>query len=193
MANISPVVGDVYVAPEDTQLSVARKLLSLQDGNFTITDSEGNTLFLLKEKLVSLTDKKTLFDGSDNPVLSLQKKTFTLHSTHEVYAGETSDLLFEVKTSSIRGDVSYDVFIAGSEAATYVVKGDFDHRAYSIIYNDEFVVADVSKAHFNVASLFGEGKHQYGVKVKAGVDLAFIAAVVTIIDSIHSEVDSDDD
>jgi hypothetical protein len=52
----------------------------------------------------------------------------------------------------------------------------------------------VSKAHFSISSLFGGAKHKYGVKVKAGVDQAFIASLITIIDSIHSEeADSSDD
>lgn len=194
MASCTPVVGDQYVTPDDAQLSVVRKAHSIQDGNFTITDSEGQTLFLLKEKLVSLSDKKTLYDGADTPVLSLHKKTFTIHATHEVFAAETNDKLFDVKKGSVRGAETYEVFVAGSEGADYVIKGDFAHRDYNVIYKDEVIVADVSKAHFSLSSLFGGSKHKYGVKVKAGVDQAFIASLVTIIDSIHSEEqDSSDD
>lgn len=194
MASLSAVVGEQYVTPYDAQLSVVRKAFQIQDGNFTITDSEGQTLFLLKDKLVSLSDKKTLYDGSDTPILSLHKKTFTIHATHEVFLGDTDEKIFDVKKGSIRGAESYEVFIAGSEEADYVIKGDFAHRDYNVIYKDELIAADVSKSHFNLSSLFGGSKHKYGVKVKAGVDQAFIASLVTIIDSIHSEEqDSSDD
>jgi uncharacterized protein YxjI len=74
MVSLAPVVGEQYVTPYDAQLSIVRKAMQIQDGNFTITDSEGTVLFSLKEKLVSLSDKKTLYDGADTPVLSLKKK-----------------------------------------------------------------------------------------------------------------------
>lgn len=74
MANISPVVGNQWLAPFDSQLSISRKVLKIHDGNFAITDSDGKTLFQLKDKVVSLRDKKTLYDGEDNVVLSLHKK-----------------------------------------------------------------------------------------------------------------------
>jgi len=190
MANIPPVVGNEYVAPFDAQLSISRKVFKIHDGNFAITDKEGQTLFQLKDKLVSLRDKKTLYDGSENVVLSLHKKTLTVHATHEVYAGESNDKIFEVKKAHItdRGGVeAYEVFVVGSEGADYVIKGDFVHRDYSIVYKDEFIVAEIGKKLFNLSSIFGGGKHKYGVKVKSGVDQAFVAAIVVIIDSIHSE------
>lgn len=49
----------------------------------------------------------------------------------------------------------------------------------------------MSKKLFNLSSFFGGGKHKYGVKVKSGVDQAFVAAIVVIIDSIHSEEKGD--
>jgi uncharacterized protein YxjI len=79
MASFAPVVGEQYVTPYDAQLSIVRKALQIEDGNFTITDSDSNVLFKLKEKLVSLSDKKTLYDGTDTPVLSLKKKVI-LHA-----------------------------------------------------------------------------------------------------------------
>jgi len=193
---LTVIVAEQYITPEDVQLSISRKLASIGDGNFAITDSEGKVLFKLKEKVVSLRDKRTLYDGEDNPVLSLHKKLVSLHDTWEIFAGESSDVVFTVKKAHLtdRGGVeAYEVFIPGSPDADYVVKGDFVHRSYSIVYKEELVAAEVSKAHFNLASLFGRGKHKYGVKVQSGVDLAFVAAIVTIIDSIHSEEEGSSD
>ncbi|CAM6084306.1 unnamed protein product [Calypogeia fissa] len=191
MANFSAVIGDQYVVPHETQLTIQKKEMSLHDGNFTITDAKGKSLFHLTDKTVSLHDKKTLYDAENKPVVSLQKKTFTMHNTFEVYAGDTDHKLFSLKKANIIGGVeTYEVFVEGSPGnkADYVVKGNFAERDYNIEKGD-FIAADIDKKH----SFFGGGKHKYGVKVKSGVDQAFVAAVVVIVDSIHTEEKGDSD
>lgn len=189
MAGLPPVVDHKYVTSHDTQLSVSRKVVNISGGDFAITSSDGTALFKLKGSMVSLREKRVLYDSADCPVLTLHKKLISIHDTWQAFKGETSETLFSVKKehATSRGGVeAYEVFVAGSPEAAYVVKGDFPHRNYSIVFRGEAVAAEVSKKLFNLSSIFG-GKNKYGVKVHAGVDTAFVAAIVVIIDSIHQE------
>lgn len=187
MEGTPAVVGDQYVSHTDTQLSVSRKAAEISGGNFAITSSEGHPLFKLNASRVNLREKLVLFDAGDSPVLSLHKKAISIHDTWEVHQGETSEDLFSMKKEHAHGGVeAYEVYLPGSSEPEYVVKGDFVRRNYSILFRDEIVAAEVSKKLFNLAALFG-GKSKYGVKIHAGVDTAFVAAVIVIIDSIHQE------
>lgn len=74
MANAPAFVGEWYVTPIDIPLSITRRTLQIQDGNFVITNSNGKSLFELTEKMISLYDKEILYDEVDTPIVSLHKK-----------------------------------------------------------------------------------------------------------------------
>ena len=46
----------------------------LSDGNFAVTDVNGNVMFKVKAKHFSLHDRRVLLDANGVPVLSFQKK-----------------------------------------------------------------------------------------------------------------------
>lgn len=68
------VVHPKFCAPYPLDLTIVRKVMTLSDGNFAVTDVNGNILFKFKGKLLSLRDRRTLLDASDKPIISLQQK-----------------------------------------------------------------------------------------------------------------------
>lgn len=68
------VIGQQFSAPYPVDLTIVRKLLTITDGNFAVTDLNGNIMFKVKGKLLSLRDRRILLDASGNPVVSLQQK-----------------------------------------------------------------------------------------------------------------------
>ncbi|KAL3681756.1 hypothetical protein R1sor_024712 [Riccia sorocarpa] len=192
MADIPTIVSPQYVSQEPSTLTVAKKVLNFNDGNFVITDNSGNTLFKLDHKKVMLRELTILRDAGDSPVVSIHKKSISLHDTYEVFKGETRDLLFSVKDKNIRdsNEESYNVILDGASEPDFQVTGDFVRRNFHIIFRESTIVAEVAKKHFSLSNLFSKG-NKYGVKVHADVDQAFVAAVVVIMEAIHNKEKED--
>lgn len=55
-------------------LAIIRKVLTLSDGNFAVTDVNGNILLKVKGKLLSLHDNRVLLDGAGNPLVTIRRK-----------------------------------------------------------------------------------------------------------------------
>ncbi|KAJ0691531.1 putative tubby-like protein [Helianthus annuus] len=75
-ANGITVVSPHFLAPYPVDLTIVKKLLTLSDGNFAVTDVNGNVMFKVKGKHISLRDRRVLLDAAGNPILSFQKKVF---------------------------------------------------------------------------------------------------------------------
>lgn len=68
------IVDPRYCAPYPVDLAIVRKMMSFTDGNFVITDVNGNLLFKVKEPVFGLHDKRILLDGSGTPVVTMREK-----------------------------------------------------------------------------------------------------------------------
>ncbi|KAJ0088385.1 hypothetical protein Patl1_31488 [Pistacia atlantica] len=92
------IIGPQFCAPYPLDLAIVRKAPALSDGNFAVTDINGNILFKVKGKLLSLHDKRVLLDGAGNALL------ISLHEKWHVFRGDSTDfkdLLFTVRRSSV--------------------------------------------------------------------------------------------
>ncbi|GJS39434.1 LURP-one-related 10-like protein, partial [Tanacetum coccineum] len=69
----SAIVSPHFLAPYPVDLTMVRKLMSLSDGNFAVTDVNGNVMFKVKAKHFSIRVRRVLLDASGVPVLSFQK------------------------------------------------------------------------------------------------------------------------
>ena len=74
VVNPLAVVGPQFCAPYPVDLVIVRKLLTLSEGNFGVTDVNGNIMFRVKGKLFSLRDRRILLDAAGNPLLTFQQK-----------------------------------------------------------------------------------------------------------------------
>jgi hypothetical protein len=79
----APVVGPQYCLPHPASFAVVKHVLSLSEGDWTINDAAGNTVFKVSGRVVSIRDRRYLLDAAGNKLLRMQKKVSKLHNTHK--------------------------------------------------------------------------------------------------------------
>ncbi|AED90386.1 LURP-one-like protein (DUF567) [Arabidopsis thaliana] len=137
------VVDPKYCAPYPIDMAIVRKMMSLTDGNFVITDVNGNLLFKVKEPVFGLHDKRVLLDGSGTPVVTLREKMVSMHDRWQVFRGGSTDqrdLLYTVKRSSmLQLKTKLDVFLGHNKdekRCDFRVKGSWLERS-CVVYAGE--------------------------------------------------------
>ncbi|KAK9289917.1 hypothetical protein L1049_008078 [Liquidambar formosana] len=195
LANPVAVISPQYCAPYPVDLTIVRKLITITDGNFAVTDVNGNIIFRVKGTLLSLRERRVLIDAAGIPIISLQRKILTAHRRWQVYRGDSSDakdLLFSAKKSSIiQLKTELDVFLATNtkeEVCDFKIKGSWLERS-CVIYTgySSTIVAQMHKKH-SVQSVV-LGKETFTVTVYPNIDYAFIVALVVILEEINEDKD----
>ncbi|KAM7262399.1 hypothetical protein ACFE04_000082 [Oxalis oulophora] len=191
------VVGPQYSLPYPVDLACTRKSLSLTDGCFVITDVNDTVIFKVKEKLISLHDKRTLLDASGNPVVTVAEKVISLHGRHYVYRGGSTndnDLLFTVKRSSmIQFKACLDVFLAANTKQSvpdFKVKGSWSERSCIIYAGDSNNILAQMHKKTTIQSVI-MGKDKFMLTVYPNIDYAFAVALIVVLDDINGEGDKD--
>ncbi|GAB2217868.1 hypothetical protein Droror1_Dr00001081 [Drosera rotundifolia] len=190
------VVGQQFAAPYPVTLVITKKVLSLREGEFNVTDVNGNLIFSIKGSFFSAADRHVLRDAAGVPILTLRRKLLTAHSTWRVFKGDSTDskdLIFSVKKSSLfQFKVKLDVFFASNtdeNVPDFLVKGGFrDARCTVYLGNSSAIIAEMHKQRSLKTILLD--KDTYGVTVNPGVDGAFITALIVVLHEI-TEVHSD--
>ncbi|CAN6197337.1 unnamed protein product [Urochloa humidicola] len=191
------VVSPEFCAPYVVPLTVTEKALSLSDGDFTVTDANGAVVLRVKGAIFSIHRRRVILDAAAQPILSMQKKVFSMHHRWEVFRGDSSnasDLLFTVKKSSIiQLKTELDVFLASNTAeqvCDFKIKGSYFERSCTFyLGNSNTLIAQMNR-QYTVSNVL-RGKDTFGVTVFPHVDYVFIAALVVILDEINRERRSD--
>ncbi|XVF29665.1 hypothetical protein REPUB_Repub15cG0141500 [Reevesia pubescens] len=157
LANPIVVIGQQFLAPYPIDLKIQQKVFTLAENNFDITDVNGNIIFKVKGKLLSIHDRRTLLDAAGNPLVSLKQKT-------------TLDVFLAPNTSESQPD--------------FRIKGGW-YESGCTIYAGENIIAQMHRKH-NVQSIIFEAE-TYGVTAYPNVDYAFIVALVVVLDEINAD------
>ncbi|KAF7143588.1 hypothetical protein RHSIM_Rhsim05G0227600 [Rhododendron simsii] len=195
IGNPVAIVSPQFCAAYPVDLTIVRKLLSITEGNFAVTDVNGNVMFKIKGKVFSLRDRRVLLDNAGNPILTLQQKILTAHRRWQVYRGDSTDakdLLFSAKKSSlIQFKTQLDVFLAANtkeEVCDFKIKGSWLERSCTIYLGDtSTIIAQMHRKH-SVQSIV-LGKDTFSVTVYPHVDYAFIVALVVVLEEINEDRD----
>ncbi|XP_017222325.2 protein LURP-one-related 10 [Daucus carota subsp. sativus] len=192
------VVGPQFMVPYPIDLTIQRKMLTLSEGNFNVTDSNGTLMFSIKGRLLSLRDRRVLLDVYGNPVVSLQQKVLSLHRRWEVYRGDSTDskdILFTVKKSHIlQLKTELEVFLPSNTSERHYdfkLKGSWFEKACTIYAgNHSNVIAQMRKVHSITNVVFGKDK--FLVTVYPHVDYAFIVTLIVILEEINEDRKDED-
>ncbi|KAJ4704303.1 LURP-one-like protein [Melia azedarach] len=185
------LIGPQYCLPYPVDLAVVRKFWALNEGNFTITDINQTPLFKVKDKLLSLRDKRKILDPAENPLVTVSEKVFSLHQKHFAFRGDSTDpkdLLFTVQRSSaMQLKTTLNVYLANNtkqEVCDFKVKGSWTERS-CIVYAGETnaILAQMHKKT-TIGSVLLD-KDQFMVTVYPNIDYAFIVALIVILDDIN--------
>lgn len=192
------VIGPQFCAPYPVDLTVTKKAISISDGDFSVTDANGNVVFRVKGAVFSVRDRRVLVDANGNPLLSMQQKILSAHRRWQVFRGDSSDSkdhLFSVKKSSLlQFRTQLDVFLAANateSACDFKIKGSyFDRSCVIYLGNSDTIVAQMRK-HHTVGSVL-LGKDTFGVTVYPHVDYAFVVALIVVLDEINKDRKGED-
>ncbi|CAH9142130.1 unnamed protein product [Cuscuta epithymum] len=197
----APVISPHFVVPYPVDLAVVRKVMTLQEGKFEVLDVNGNVMFKIKSKILSLRDRRILLDPADNPISTFQQKILTAHRRWEAFRGESTDskdLLFSVKKSSLlQLKTKLDVFLAANskeEVCDFYVEGSWLAKSCVVHARggdgSSAIVAQMHKKH--TAGSILAGKDNFGVTVYPNVDYAFIVSLVVILEEINRDRTGED-
>ncbi|KAL3753496.1 hypothetical protein ACJRO7_000838 [Eucalyptus globulus] len=194
----APVVGPQYCAPFPIDLGMVRKLISITEGNFAVSDSSGNEIFKVKHVFNLIHTKRALVDAAGNTILTFKQKKITAHSRWQVFRGESTepdDLVFTARTSSMfQLKTKLHVFLAGNKSertCDYRVEGSWAARSCSIYVGESnYMIAQMHTKH-TIQSV-AIGRDTYAVTVYPNIDHAFIVALVAILNEIdHDKKDKE--
>ncbi|XP_027352221.1 protein LURP-one-related 10-like [Abrus precatorius] len=189
------VIGPQFCAPYPVDLAVVKKVMTISDGNFVVTDINGNVVFKVKGSLLTLRDRRVLIDAAGNPIVTLRRKIMTVHDRWQAFRGESTDpkdLIFTLKRSSlIQFKTKLDVFLAHNTTESvcdFKVKGSWFEQSCTVYAGESnTVVAQMHKKHTVQSILIG--KDHFMVTVYPNVDYAFIVALIVILDEINKDAD----
>ncbi|GMH28552.1 hypothetical protein Nepgr_030395 [Nepenthes gracilis] len=192
------VVGPQFVAPFPVTLIITKKLFSMREGEFAVTDVNGGLIFTVKGSFLAIADRRLLLDAAGNPLVTLRQKLLTAHRRWQVFRGDSSDskdLLFSAKKSSlIQFSTKLDVFLACNNRENvpdFQVKGAFrELRCTIYLGNTSTTIAQMHK-HHNLQSIVFD-KDTYGVTVSPNVDYAFVVALILVLHEINEDQSGQD-
>ncbi|KAG0490553.1 hypothetical protein HPP92_007416 [Vanilla planifolia] len=186
------VVGERFCAPYTVDLTVTEKAMSISDGDYAVTDVNGNIVFKVKGKVFSLHDRRSLLDLDGNPIVSMQQKLMSMHRRWQVFRGDGSsgELVFSAKKSSLlQFRTELDVFLASNTSETqcdFKVKGSFHERSCLIYLGDSNTVIARMNRQYSVKNIV-LGKDAFGVTIYPYVDYAFVVALIVMLDGINED------
>ncbi|CAA0836228.1 Protein LURP-one-related 15 [Striga hermonthica] len=187
------IISPQFCVGYPVDLTVVRKMLTLSEGNFGVTDVNGNLMFKVKGKLLSLHEKRTLLDAAGNPIVTFRQKMLSARSRWQVFRGESTDpkdMLFSVRRSSfLQLKTKLDVFLASNvseQVCDFRVEGNW-FESSCVIYagKSNNIVAQMKRNHTAQSLLLG--KDNFGVTVYPNVDYAFIIALIVLLEEINTD------
>jgi uncharacterized protein YxjI len=158
-----------------------RKKLFSFAGKFNIRDADGNDVFAVNGKAISLRDQQTFEDIAGNELVTIQRKLLSWGPTYEIY--HAGQLVAVVKESLFtlfghRFTVDDQFGPADLEA-----KGSFTNHRYTFTRGGQ-VVAEVNESWFTIADT-------YGVDIAPGQDDVLILACCVVIEKCQEQSRSD--
>ncbi|KAI6801497.1 hypothetical protein KC332_g6838 [Hortaea werneckii] len=184
-----PATADFF-RPQQVTLEMKEKVFSLSGDDFTVkTADEGNVTDVCqcKGKAISARDKKKFTDMQGNELFTLENKLLSINkSMRGVSPSGEHD--FEVKGHfKLLGTHSTCTFTnaANGQEVAIEIKGDWIDRSAEMMWDGK-TVATIARSFFNVREILGD-QQTYFVTVAPNVDLSLIAALCVSLDERANE------
>jgi uncharacterized protein YxjI len=154
---------------------VRERLFSIKD-DFWVTDQDGNRVFFVDARVLSLRHTLELQDASGRKLAEIKHRLLTVTDAMEVeHDGAVIATVHKAVFSPLHHRAVIDLHGGGRlEAVGNIVDKDFEIR------DGHRVVARVSRAWFRV-------RDSYGVEVAPGEDDVLMICIAVCLDRIHHE------
>jgi uncharacterized protein YxjI len=152
------------------------KVLTLTD-SFTIRDSNGSEVYRVKGKLLSIGDKLSLHDMAGEELALIRQEIITLTPSYRIYRGGELQADVSKKLLTVFRD-KFKVDMKDGSPDLEIVGNILDYE-YSF-RREGREVAHVSKKWISIGD-------SYGVQVDEGEDDVLILACAVIVDLINHE------
>eukprot|EP00270_Netrium_digitus_P004886 TRINITY_DN162_c0_g1_i4.p1 TRINITY_DN162_c0_g1~~TRINITY_DN162_c0_g1_i4.p1 ORF type:complete len:192 (-),score=16.52 TRINITY_DN162_c0_g1_i4:387-962(-) len=188
MEPVIDVFGRQFCPPYEVVLKLREKLLSVSGDDMNISDVSDNVYFKLKASVLTVTDRRSLYDANDIPICSMQAKFFSMHHTFFINRGGTPDpdaAIFTVKKRMISVLPTFDVHFTGNESGEpdAMITGGLLERKFSITSGSGVLLAEASREAFSMENVV-LGKETYFVRIQPGVDMAFIVSLICVVEEV---------
>ncbi|KAF8470795.1 tubby C-terminal-like domain-containing protein [Kalaharituber pfeilii] len=176
-----------YISQQEIVLKLREKTLSLSGDSFDITSAQTNQqMFKCNGSVMSLHSKKLFTDPQGNPLLTIARKIFTIHTTFNVYRGkDTDDHLFTVRSHFTFIGTKMTVSFrnqATNQDIELKINGDFFQRNARITLGENGpVVARIDRSFLNLGQVFADNQTYY-LRVAPNVDGLMMAAICVCLD-----------
>ena len=172
------------VSAQPTKLYLKEKAFSYTGDDAKIVDGEGNTVFRVKAEVLTLSQRRFIYDSAGQKVGQLRKKK-TPGLSVTVYLGTPSDekKLSVVMTGFLNPTKSNASILLGTSKIGKV-RGNWRAKQFSIEIDGREVASVTRK---RTAASFFAGADSYCINVQAGVDLAFMGLVTIALDELYND------
>lgn len=68
------IVNPQYCSPDPVNLTIVRKVLTITNGNFVVTDINNVIIFKVEGAFLTVRDRHVLIDAATNPVVTFKEK-----------------------------------------------------------------------------------------------------------------------
>ena len=153
---------------------VRERLFTIKD-DFWVTDQDGNRVFFIDAKVLSLRHTLVLEDASGRKLAAIKHKLLTFTDAMDIERdGSVAATVHEAVFSPLHHRAIIDLPGGRLEAVGNFIGKDFEIR------DGQRVVARVSRAWFRI-------RDTYGVEVEPGEDDALMICIAVCLDRIHQD------
>jgi len=156
---------------------------SLAGNSFPICEVDGKVVLNLRNKSMSLHNRKVLCDVTGNELGMIRKEIFTMHKRKTIYSPDEKPIATVALTSREQSQDNASVALQTGERI--VAEGNIFGRNYKLRMGG-VEIARVHHEFHNDRNIF-EGKADYFLTVHPNVDLAFMVLATMCLDEIFAE------
>lgn len=153
---------------------VNEKLFSIHR-KFYVNDEEGNSVYEISSKIISLGDKTTIKDNKENVVSYIEQKLFHLMPSYDVYIDNELVCNITKRFQIFKNDYKID--------NGYRVDGNFMMLDFLVYDSKDNEIASITRKFFSIGD-----KYEISIKNKKDIPLALsiIVAIANDINRIQS-------
>ncbi|GLJ37051.1 hypothetical protein SUGI_0750740 [Cryptomeria japonica] len=183
------LIGDRFCNDSVIALTVWKHSLVFSCNGFTVFDPDGKIVFKVDNYYSDPNDHALLMDDAGNPLLTMQRKRFSLHHEWEAFIGGKMDgqkPLFVVKRRFLLPTrVLAQIYVGSINKKShpdYQIEGSYAKTSCTVYNSSRNVVVEMRRKQ--VTSDITLGGDVFSVIVQPGYDQAFVMGLANILHQV---------